>query len=98
MLQIDNVKALEEILDRCCSEKELPACMVKGCNRCEAEFLNEQGAMVRVFGRWIYKSNIHEIYGYRICSICYESVRDRDNNYKYCPHCGAIMRGETDGA
>ena len=97
MLQIDNVKALEEILDRCCDEKEIPECMRKGCNRCEAEYLNEQGAMVRVFGTWISESSLHEIYGYRKCSVCGFDIRDTRKNFRYCPHCGSIMRGVKNG-
>ena len=88
MLQIDNVKSLEEILDHCCPEKSYEDCMRDGCNKCEAEYLNEQGVMVRVFGRW---KKVNDKSPKYCCSVCNHLYNNKE--YKFCPFCGAIMRG-----
>ena len=107
MIQIDNVKALEEILNRCCDETELPSCKVKGCNRCEAEFLNEHGATVKVHGRWLsclgnerHLNSKGYTQGECYCSVCGDFLMASDEytcRGNFCPNCGADMRGSNNG-
>lgn len=51
-------------------------------------------------GHWIVQENWTSDDYYYTCSICNEDFymivgTPSDNNYKYCPNCGAKMRGET---
>ena len=54
MIDIDNAKAIEELLNQNCLENESPEpCMMKkGCSKCKAEYLSEHGVKVPVFGEW----------------------------------------------
>lgn len=44
-------------------------------------------------GRWEHekRSCEHGWYDALVCTVCYKSAVDE---YRYCPHCGADMRGE----
>lgn len=110
-MQIDNIKAIEEILDRCCPEKEADMCMLKGCNHCEAVYLHEHGVTVKVFGVWLSLAEkspvLVETDGYVRraveCSVCAQYLFGSGEYAVYgrfCPCCGAKMkqmRGETYG-
>lgn len=56
-------------------------------------------------GKWIEreryrttKDGVFHTYRYKVCSICGRaSGRRMNKRTRYCPHCGAHMRGEQDG-
>lgn len=48
-------------------------------------------------GKWYYSTDTFE-YTYALCSVCKwdsgELLEYAENQFKYCPHCGADMRGD----
>lgn len=50
-------------------------------------------------GHWIYPSypNNYPYMWKSICSNCNTGFPTINKDYKYCPNCGADMRGEADG-
>lgn len=56
-------------------------------------------AQPRMKGKWYYSTDTFE-YTYALCSVCKwdsgELLEYAENQFKYCPHCGADMRGEED--
>lgn len=96
MLKFDNIKAIKEVLKQCCVENETDGCMQNGCNICEAEYLDEHGVVVKLFGHWIESRTEY------ICSVCAGKVKDEivymiepEELPNYCPNCGAKMKGEN---
>lgn len=53
---------------------------------------NEQVPTVeeRPQGKWIFKHNSSDIW----CSVCDENFDEIPQKFKFCPNCGADMRGE----
>ena len=69
-----------------------------GSDLCNNETCNKFLVTPVIHGRWIAQENWTLDDYYYICSICREDFymivgTPSDNNYKYCPNCGAKMDG-----
>ena len=79
------------LIDRC---KHLPQaeCNNTTCAHCEAEFLYNAGYRKQSEGEWVWTENGEADYEkYWVCSVCKEHEFIKS---KFCPHCGAKMKGE----
>lgn len=61
--------------------------------RCQPITLDD----LRPTGRWIGKNSPYDV-NIHICSVCRESVSILGNKLRFCPNCGADMRGGGEDA
>ena len=88
------IEELAEILRKVCDATPNGKCMSKLCCACRAETVIEAGYRKQSEGEWISPTTIGgRAFSIPHCSACNGIPCGVDENTKFCPNCGAKMKG-----
>ena len=83
----------EVTMEHCEIDNQCGSCKYETCNECLADVLYNAGYRKQSEGEWIWTENGDEDYEqFWICSVCNEKSYIET---KFCPDCGAKMKGAS---
>lgn len=101
--QIEEINTVLLRMENCENYDEIE-CLHGDCNRCRAIQLYNAGYRKQSEGKWILTGTFKSIFPlpvanlHKACSVCRWSppkYSDDYKEYKFCPNCGAKMKGEN---
>ena len=93
-------EAIKRLMDEGCKSRLYCELYPDACMKEECEiYMAIRALQGRPKGKWRYMSIGDTVW--RVCSCCgweqrYDYPRFMGHHYLYCPHCGALMEGESD--